>query len=208
VFVGLAIILVVGLLAGWLAGVGRPAGERTLLGLATAQRNISAALVIAVAIGGDTVVYTLVGALTIPVVLIVLAGEIGKRAGAAAPVAATAAPRPAWISTSACTSSGGSEPGGRQSRRPQAEQRLAPSWDPIVPLAAERATLGPLSSEWAVSSGSGSRCASRSRWRPSAAWGSRRRRPGRVRLCIRRSGGGAVEPFVLRSLRAPTSWDH
>ena len=91
VFVGLAVVLVVGLLAGWLAGMGRPASERALLGLATAQRNISAALVIAVAIGGDTVVYTLVGALTIPVVLIVLAGEIGKRAGAAAPVAAKTA---------------------------------------------------------------------------------------------------------------------
>ena len=82
---GLAIILVVGLLAGWLAGIGRPASERTLLGLATANGNIAAALVIAVSIGGDTIVYTLVGALTIPVVLIVLAGQIGKRAAAAAP---------------------------------------------------------------------------------------------------------------------------
>jgi BASS family bile acid:Na+ symporter len=83
IFVGLAIILVVGLLAGWLAGVGRPSSERTLMGLATANRNIAAALVIATSIGGDTVVYTLVGALTIPVVLIVLAGQIGKRAAVA-----------------------------------------------------------------------------------------------------------------------------
>ncbi len=63
--------------------------ETTEVITATAQRNISAALVIAVAIGGDTVVCTLVEALAIPVVLIVLAGEMGKRAGAAAPVAAT-----------------------------------------------------------------------------------------------------------------------
>jgi BASS family bile acid:Na+ symporter len=87
VFVGMAIILLVGLLAGWLAGVGRPSGERTLMGLATANRNIAAALVIATSIGGDTIVYTLVGALTIPVVLIVLAGQIGKRAVAMAPAA-------------------------------------------------------------------------------------------------------------------------
>jgi predicted Na+-dependent transporter len=79
IFVGLAIVLVVGLLAGWLAGIGRPSGERTLMGLATANRNIAAALVIASSIGGDTIVYTLVGALTIPVVLIVLAGRIGRR---------------------------------------------------------------------------------------------------------------------------------
>ena len=90
VFVGMAVILVVGLVAGWLAGIGRPSSERTLLGLATANRNIAAALVIAVSIGGDTIVYTLVGALTIPVVLIVLAGQVGKRAGAAIP--ATVAP--------------------------------------------------------------------------------------------------------------------
>ena len=84
IFLGLAIILVVGLLAGWLAGIGRPSSERTLMGLATANRNIAAALVIATSIGGDTIVYTLVGALTIPVVLIVLAGQIGRRAAATA----------------------------------------------------------------------------------------------------------------------------
>jgi BASS family bile acid:Na+ symporter len=94
IFVGLAIVLVVGLLAGWLAGIGRPSSERTLMGLATANRNIAAALVIASSIGGDTIVYTLVGALTIPIVLIVLAGQIGKRAAAPAPAAATAAAGP------------------------------------------------------------------------------------------------------------------
>ena len=89
VFLGMAVILVVGLLAGWLAGFGRPSSERTLLGLATANRNIAAALVIAASIGGDAIVYTLVGALTIPVVLIVLAGQVGRRVGAATPAAAT-----------------------------------------------------------------------------------------------------------------------
>ena len=83
IFVGVAIVLVAGLAVGWLAGVGRP-GDRVLLGLATAQRNIAAALVVATTIGGDVVVLTLVGALVIPIVLIVFAGAIGKRAEAPA----------------------------------------------------------------------------------------------------------------------------
>ena len=72
-----------GLASGWLAGVGRP-GDRVLLGLATAQRNIAAAIVVATTIGGDVVVLTLVGALVMPIVLIVLAGAIGKRVEAPA----------------------------------------------------------------------------------------------------------------------------
>ncbi len=79
-FLGLAIILVTALVAGWVSGYGRSSGDRALFGLATANRNIAAALVIASTIGGDVVVYTLVGALTIPVLLIVLAGQIGRRA--------------------------------------------------------------------------------------------------------------------------------
>jgi BASS family bile acid:Na+ symporter len=83
IFVGVAIVLVAGLLGGWLAGLGRPAGDRVLTALATAQRNIAAALVVAASIGGDTLLYTLVGALLIPIALIVLAGEVGRRAPAA-----------------------------------------------------------------------------------------------------------------------------
>ncbi len=85
VFVGAAIVLIVALAAGWLLLMGRSVADRTVAALATAQRNIAAAIVIAVSIGGDTLVYTLVGALVIPVVLIVLAGEIGKRAAEAGP---------------------------------------------------------------------------------------------------------------------------
>jgi BASS family bile acid:Na+ symporter len=75
-FAGMAVILVVGLVAGWLAGLGRPP-DRALLALATSQRNIAAALVVATSIGGDAVVYTLVGALLIPIILLALAGRIG-----------------------------------------------------------------------------------------------------------------------------------
>jgi predicted Na+-dependent transporter len=81
IFIGAAIVLIVGLVAGWLVALGRSPRDRSVAALATAQRNIAAAIVIAVSIGGDTLVYTLVGALVVPVVLIVLAGELGKRLG-------------------------------------------------------------------------------------------------------------------------------
>jgi BASS family bile acid:Na+ symporter len=79
IFVGAAILLVAAVAAGWIAAYGQPTRDRTVVALATAQRNIAAAIVIAVPMGGDTLVYTLVGALVIPVVLIVLAGELGRR---------------------------------------------------------------------------------------------------------------------------------
>jgi predicted Na+-dependent transporter len=88
VFIGAGIILVAALASGWMAGLGRPSTDRTVLAMATAQRNIAAAIVIAVSIGGDALVYTLVGALVIPIVLIVLAGELGRR------VAASGGPKP------------------------------------------------------------------------------------------------------------------
>jgi predicted Na+-dependent transporter len=83
IFVGTLAVLVVGLLAGYLAAAGLPAGDRSLLALAAAQRNISAALVIAASLGGDVVLRTLVAALVLPVLLLVLAGEIGRRSGSA-----------------------------------------------------------------------------------------------------------------------------
>ena len=79
VFVGTGIVLLTGLAAGYVAGIKRSAADRTVLALATAQRNIAAALVVASSLGGQVIVLTLVGALVIPVVLIVLAGEVGKR---------------------------------------------------------------------------------------------------------------------------------
>ena len=79
IFVGIAIVLVAGLVAGYLAGFGRSGSDMIVLGLATAQRNIAAALVVAASLSGDVVVLTMVGALVIPVVLIAIAGEIGKR---------------------------------------------------------------------------------------------------------------------------------
>jgi len=91
IFAGTALVLVAGFAVGWLVGAGRPA-DRTLLGLATAQRNISAALVIAASLGTDTTVRTLVAALVIPIVLIVAAGEIGRRSADPAAGESSASP--------------------------------------------------------------------------------------------------------------------
>jgi predicted Na+-dependent transporter len=92
IFAGTALVLVAGFAVGWLVGAGRSAGDRTLLGLATAQRNISAALVIAASLGTDTTVRTLVAALVIPIVLIVAAGEIGRRSADPAAGESSASP--------------------------------------------------------------------------------------------------------------------
>ena len=82
VFVGTAIVLAVGLLAGYLAGLGRPGTTTRVTMLGTAQRNISAALVVASSLGGDVTVLAMVAGILIPVVLIVLAGEFGRRVAA------------------------------------------------------------------------------------------------------------------------------
>jgi BASS family bile acid:Na+ symporter len=82
IFIGTAILLVVALVAGYLAGYGRPGTTSRVTMLGTAQRNVSAALVVAGSLGGDVVVLSLVGGLVIIMVLIGLAGEIGKRASA------------------------------------------------------------------------------------------------------------------------------
>lgn len=81
IFTGTAIVLASGLVAGWLAGWGRPA-DRVTLSLATAQRNVAAALVVATSLGGEALVLTLVAATVIPAVLMALAAVIGRRAAA------------------------------------------------------------------------------------------------------------------------------
>ena len=87
IFVGTAILLAAGLISGYVAGVGRSRGDMTVTALATAQRNIAAAIVVATSLSGDVLVLTLVGALVIPIVLIVLAGELGKAASGSRPSA-------------------------------------------------------------------------------------------------------------------------
>jgi predicted Na+-dependent transporter len=88
VFIGVGILLVASLAFGYLAGLGRAGSVTRVTMLGTAQRNISAALVVAGSLGGDVTVLTMVGGLALVIVLIVLAGEIGRRAAPQAGVAA------------------------------------------------------------------------------------------------------------------------
>jgi predicted Na+-dependent transporter len=85
------IFIVVSLVIGYLMG-GSDAGSRSVIGLGTAQRNISAALVVAGQnFGIDVVTYLMVIAVIGLVVLMPAAGELGKRAKAAEAVRADAA---------------------------------------------------------------------------------------------------------------------
>jgi BASS family bile acid:Na+ symporter len=69
---------------------GRDPGMRSINGLGTAQRNVSAAMVVAAGNFSDpnVLVMILVGALLMLVILMPLGGELGKRQAALAPTAA------------------------------------------------------------------------------------------------------------------------
>jgi predicted Na+-dependent transporter len=76
------LILVVGaLVIGYLLSFGSGANDRKVAALGTGQRNLSAALLVGASFGdAETLVMTLVASLILAVVLIVMSGEIGKRA--------------------------------------------------------------------------------------------------------------------------------
>lgn len=79
VLLAFAILIVGSLGVGWLLG-GPSTETRPVVGLGTAQRNVSAALVVGAANFDDpNVVVTLVVGATLMGLLIVLAGELGKR---------------------------------------------------------------------------------------------------------------------------------
>ena len=82
------IFLVLALLIGYLLG-GSGAGNKSVMGLGTAQRNISAALVVAAQnFDADVITYLMVVAIIGFVILFPAAGELGKRAAAPASEAA------------------------------------------------------------------------------------------------------------------------
>jgi BASS family bile acid:Na+ symporter len=73
------IFIVVSLVIGFLLG-GSEVGNRSVMGLGTGQRNISAALVVAGQnFGPDVITYLMVIAVIGLVVLMPAAGELGKR---------------------------------------------------------------------------------------------------------------------------------
>jgi BASS family bile acid:Na+ symporter len=79
------LLLVVGALAiGYLLSFGSEPPERKSAALGTAQRNLAAALVVAASLGNsETMVMTLVASLLVTAPLLLVAGELGKRANAA-----------------------------------------------------------------------------------------------------------------------------
>ncbi|MFC7226469.1 bile acid:sodium symporter [Salinirubellus salinus] len=89
VLVAFAILIAVSLAVGWLLG-GPAAETRPVLGLGTAQRNVAAALVVGAANFDDpNVVVMLVVGATLMGLLIVLAGELGRRTGRQQPLPIT-----------------------------------------------------------------------------------------------------------------------
>lgn len=82
VLLAFALLIVASLVVGWLLG-GPGVDTQSVLGLGTAQRNVSAALVVGAANfeDPDVVIMLVVGAMLMGL-LIVVAGEIGKRASA------------------------------------------------------------------------------------------------------------------------------
>jgi predicted Na+-dependent transporter len=85
-FLALALFIVGSLLIGYVLG-GKDESTRIVLGLGTSQRNVSAAIVIALTnfTGTLTVSYVLVAGILIPIVLFPTAGWIGKRRAAQDP---------------------------------------------------------------------------------------------------------------------------
>jgi predicted Na+-dependent transporter len=75
------LLLAVGtLVIGYLLSFGSDANDRKVVALGTGQRNLSAALLVGASFGdSETLVMTLVASLILAVLLIVIAGEIGKR---------------------------------------------------------------------------------------------------------------------------------
>lgn len=90
IFIGTLILLAVAYGAGYLAGFGLKGADRRVPSFATAQRNISAALVIAVSLDSEVMVRTLVSAIVVPIVLILVAAEMGKRTKGTAATAGAA----------------------------------------------------------------------------------------------------------------------
>jgi predicted Na+-dependent transporter len=90
ILIGAALLAIGSLVIGWVLSTGSDSTTQRVAAVGTAQRNLSAAqLVAATSFGGETLVLTMVASLAITAVLLFAAAEMGKRAGQ--PVAAVAA---------------------------------------------------------------------------------------------------------------------
>ena len=92
-FLALLLFIVISLLIGFAFG-GRDPGVRNVMGLGTAQRNVSAAILITLQnfAGTMAVPYVLVAAILLPLILLSLARYLGKRSEAGAPAGSPATP--------------------------------------------------------------------------------------------------------------------
>ena len=92
-FLALLLFIAGSLLIGFVVG-GRDTGVRNVMGLGTAQRNVSAAILITLQnFSGTTAVpYVLVAAILIPLILLPLGRRLGSRVEAQAPAEAPATP--------------------------------------------------------------------------------------------------------------------
>eukprot|EP00808_Paulinella_micropora_P016990 g36985.t1 len=81
IWLGSILLAIFSMILGYATGctLGYSVSDSQVMMLATAQRNISAGLLVAASLGEDTVVYTLVGACVIPAILILTGAEIGRR---------------------------------------------------------------------------------------------------------------------------------
>lgn len=89
-FLALLLFIVGCLLIGWLLG-GREPGVRSVMGLGTAQRNVSAAILVSAQnfAGTPTLSFVLVAAILLLLILLPTARRMGGRSQAAAPTVAT-----------------------------------------------------------------------------------------------------------------------
>ena len=79
IFLGAVLLAVFSFATGWLFAVGSNRETQRVAGLSTAQRNLSAALLAAATnFDSETIVLTMVASLALGVVLILLAGELGR----------------------------------------------------------------------------------------------------------------------------------
>ncbi|MDF3038796.1 MAG: bile acid:sodium symporter family protein [Thermomicrobiales bacterium] len=91
ILIGAALLAIGSIVIGWVLSSGIDSATQRVAAVGTAQRNLSAAqLVAATSFGGETLVLTIVASLALTAVLLVAAAEMGKRVGQ--PVAAVSAP--------------------------------------------------------------------------------------------------------------------
>jgi BASS family bile acid:Na+ symporter len=80
ILIGAALLAIGSIAIGWILSAGSGSATQRVAAVGTAQRNLSAAqLVAATSFGGETLVLTMVASLAITAVLLVAAAELGKR---------------------------------------------------------------------------------------------------------------------------------